>query len=245
MARPRRERIRCRSCGQSVTYGLSVCPRCGHNPARLRTRWSTTILAVLVGVTAGIVLFPIVPHPALTMAAVTPGPPATIVVIVRPTFTPTTTPTVPPSATPTSTATATPQASATATSPPLRASAGAPTSIPSPSPTPKPTVEPPRLVSPPDQAEYGGEDTQIILQWQGTLQEGQQFAVTVRYVDRNEETKTTGSWLRTNRWQVPNKDVFRNISLSLHALKWDVTIIDGSGNPISAPSESRIFSWHP
>ena len=56
-------------------------------------------------------------------------------------------------------------------------------------------------ISPKDQAEFGGEDTEIYIQWSGTLQEGQQYAVTVRYVGHGDETKVvgTGSDLASNQ----------------------------------------------
>ena len=204
-------RVRCRTCGQRVSRGLSVCPVCGHDPVRFHTRWRTTALSVLCGLVLGILLAPLAPRP-LGGLSVLPTETAKPIVAARPTFTPT--------PLPTATATGTPSA-----------------------PTARTTALPaPRLVSPKDQTEFSGEDSEIFLQWEGNLQEGQQYAVTVRYIGRADETRTAGSRLRETRWRVP-ATLYRDISLSLRALKWDVSVVDASGNALSGPSESRIFYW--
>ncbi|HET6317434.1 MAG TPA: hypothetical protein VFG86_13315 [Chloroflexota bacterium] len=207
-------RVRCRACGQRVSRGLSVCPFCGHDPVRFHTRWSTTALSVLCGLLLGIVLAPLAPRPLGGPSVLATGT-AKPIVVVRPTFTPT--------RLPTATTTGTPIA------PPART-------------TIRPLVEAPRLVSPKDQAEFGGEGSEIFLQWEGILHEGQQYAVTVHYVGRADETKAAGSWLHETRWRVP-ASLYGDLSLSLRALKWDVSIVDASGNALSGPSESRIFYW--
>ena len=99
-------------------------------------------------------------------------------------------------------------------------------------------------LSPKEGAEFGGEDTEIFIQWEGSLQEGQQYAVTVRYVGHGDETKVIGTWQRQTRWRLPNS-IFRDMSITLRALKWDVMVIDAGGVGVSAPSEARIFTWHP
>lgn len=236
-----RRHIRCRGCGRSVTYGLSVCPRCGRNPLRLHSRIRTTAWAVVLGVAAGIVLFPFAP--AIGPAQAASPTPLVVAALLRPTFTATPSPTAPatptPTLTPTSTSTPTPTSTTAA-----RAATSAPVSTATATPTPRPTIEPPRPVSPPDQKDIGGEDAEIVLTWEGALQEGQQFAVSVQYIDRLSETKTYGSLQRVNRWRVPNI-IFKDIHPSLRALKWSVTVIDAAGNPLSASSEPRIFIWHP
>ncbi len=232
--------VRCRACGQRVTHGLSVCPHCGHNPIQFHTRWRATSLSVLIGVIVGLALFPFAPHPSALSSALTVTDTPHPLAIARPTFTPTVTATPLPTATTTNTPTASPSPTATPTV--AKVALSAPTATSTASATPRPTVEPPRLVSPKDQIEFGGEDAEVILTWEGTLQEGQQFAVTARYIGKADETKTVGSWLRETRWRVPNS-VFKDISITLRALKWDVTIIDAGGNALSAPSESRIFYW--
>ncbi len=190
----------------------------------------------------GILLVPLVPHPTTVPSSESVSDTPRIVAA-RPTFTPSATPTIVVVTSATSTATSFPTASVFNI--PAKTTTGAgvstPTSAP-PTATAKPPIEPARLVSPKDQTEFGGEDAEIILQWEGTLLEGQQFAATVRYIGKSDETKTVGSWLRESRWRVPNT-ILRDISLTLRALKWDVSIVDANGNAISAPSESRIFYW--
>ncbi|MEP7200603.1 MAG: zinc ribbon domain-containing protein [Chloroflexota bacterium] len=243
----KRSRIRCRACGHLVTAGLNLCPYCGHQPARLRTRWRVTVLSVLLGVGLGLLAFPFAPHPQPeTIASVTTQTPTAQtprpVAVARPTFTPTATPTPLPTATATATATSAPTATATNTA--VKVAQTAPTATSTVTATPKPTVEPPKLVEPKDQKEFGGDDAEIIFQWEGILLEGQQFAVNVRYIGRNDETKTVGTWTREARWKVSKpRQAFTDISLTLRALRWDVTVIDASGNAVSPPSESRIFYW--
>src|SRR5947209_8372387 len=171
MASGNQRRAFCRACGKAVTLGLSVCPNCGQNPARFHTRWKATLLSVVGGLALGLVAFPLAPQlgtpPVPTAAPV-------VALAVRPTFTPTPTPTAPP--TPTATETATPTTTPTATATPAATSRPfVPTATATITPTPKPTVEPPVSLSPKDGADFGGEDTEIFLQWQGTLQEGQQY----------------------------------------------------------------------
>jgi hypothetical protein len=235
-----RRHVRCRACGKSVTLGLSVCPNCGQHPGRFHTRWKATALSVIVGIALGLAFFYSVPRPQVPRAAAVRTP--AIVVIARPTFTPTPSATAPPTPTPTQTSTATPTPTVTPTTAVVRVSVATATGTVT--PTPKPTAEPPVAVSPKDQAEFGGEDTEIYLQWEGTLQEGQQYAVSVRYVGHGDETKVVGTWQRQTRWRLPNS-IFKDISITLRALKWDVMVIDASGVPVSAPSESRILTWHP
>lgn len=233
-------RVRCRACGRRVSRGLSVCPYCGRDPLRFHTRWSATVLSVLCGLLLGLVLAPLAPRPPGALS-VLPTDTAQPIVVARPTFTPSATPT----RSQAGTATGTPAATSTQTinAAAARTTAAPPTrTAPPPAATSKTLGEAPRLVSPKDQTEFGGEDTEIFLQWEGSLQEGQQYAVTVRYIGRADETKTIGSWLRETRWLVP-ATVFRDISLSLRALKWDVSIVDASGNALSRPGESRIFYW--
>jgi hypothetical protein len=105
-------------------------------------------------------------------------------------------------------------------------------------------LSPLRITAPKDGTEYGaGDDAEIILQWDGIiLEEGQQYAVTVRFINRAEATETRGYWVRTNFWRADPR-IFREIHLTLRALKWDVAVVDGTGNVLSAPSESRIFYW--
>jgi hypothetical protein len=233
-------RVRCRACGKSVTFGLSVCPNCGRNPARFHTRWKSTVLSVIFGTALGLVAFPLVPH--LETPHPVETPPAVVVAAARPTFTTTPTATAPPTPTATQTSTSTPTPTPTSTAAVVRLVV--PTATGTVTPTPKPTAEPPVAISPKDQAEFGGEDTEIFIQWEGTLQEGQQYAVNVRYVGHGDETKVVGTWQRQTRWRLPNS-IFRDMSITLRALKWDVMVIDMGGVPVSAPSEARIFSWHP
>ena len=241
MASGNRRRVHCRACGKSVTLGLSVCPNCGQNPARFHTRWQATLLSVAAGLVLGLVAFPVAPH------LDTPATPTAVPVValaVRPTFTATPSATAPPTRTPTETSTPSTTPTATPTIAVATSRPFVPTATATVAPTPKPTVEPPASLSPKDGADFGGEDTEIYIQWQGTLQEGQQYAVTVRYVGHGDETKVVGTWQRVTRWRLPNS-IFKDISITLRALKWDVTVIDASGAPLSAPSESRIFTWHP
>jgi hypothetical protein len=235
-------RVRCRACGARVSRGLSVCPNCGRDPVRFHSRWRTTALSVLCGLLLGLVLAPLAARVPVAGSAV-PAASAQPLLAARPTFTPSATPTRPATATATGTTTAVPTLASTAT-------AGKAVAVPTPAAanlnrptaTARPVVEPPRPVSPKDQTEFGGEDTEIFLQWEGNLLEGQQYAVTVRYIGKADETKTVGSWLRETRWRMP-ASIFRDISLTLRALKWDVSIVDANGNALSAPSESRIFYW--
>lgn len=232
--------VRCRACGERVSRGLSVCPNCGRDPLRFHTRWRAAVLSVSCGLVLGLVLAPLAPRrPEAAAPPVTTQP----ALAARPTFTPSATPTRPAAAT--ATATPAPARTFTPTSPPAKASAtpvGTPAGRTTPTATPRPLVEAPRLLSPKDQTEFGGEDTEIWLQWESSLQEGQQYAVTVRYIGKADDTKTVGSWLRETRWRMPAA-IFRDISLTLRALKWDVSIVDANGNALSAPSEARIFYW--
>ena len=239
MLSPTKEKMRCRACGQRIMRNLGICPHCGRHPARFHTRWRFTLVSLLLGLGLGLGLAPLAPLPntaALLNETATPLPQP----LRRPTFTPTATPTPLPSATPTQTATPPPTTTQTATPPPVRTLA--PTTTPAPTPTPRPTMAAPRLVSPPEQAEFGGEDALILLDWEGALAEGQQFAVTIQYVGRNNDTKTVGAWLRERRYRVP-LPTYRDISVTLRALKWSVTILDANGEPVSPASESRIFIW--
>lgn len=221
--------------------GLQLCPFCGHNPTRFHTRWKATLVSAVLGLIVGLVVVLVTPPPPpLVALSVSPTHAPLVPSSPRPTFTPTATHTPLPTATASQTPTSPPTATATHT--PVTIVQNLPTATSTASATPRPTVAPPRLLSPKDQHEFGGEDVEIILQWEGTLQEGQQYAVTVRYIGKGDETKTVGSWLRETRWRVPNP-VYRDISLMLRALKWDVMIIDASGNAVSPPSESRIFIW--
>lgn len=233
--------MRCRACGQRILRGLQICPHCGRQPTRFYTRWRFVVLSVLLGLGLGSSVAPFTPQrpstPLLTTPTRAPQPQPSR----RPTFTPSPTPTPRPTVTPTETPTPRPTATTTPTS---ALASNAPTTTPTATATPRPTVAPPRLRNPKDQAEFGGEDVEIILEWEGVLQEGQQFAVTARYIGKGNETKTVGSWLRETRWRVPSQ-VYRDISLTLRAMKWDVTIIDSNGDPVSASSESRIFIWVP
>lgn len=235
-----KDQMRCRACGRRVTYRLSVCPHCGHNPLRFHTRWRATVLSVAVGVISGLALFPFLPHPsASSVNTLTETPRA--VALARPTFTPTATATplpTPPPATPTQTLL--PTATSTVVKAPQ--STPTPTTAP-PTATPRPTVAPPRLLAPNDQAEYGDEGAEIILQWEGVLEEGQQYEVKVRYIDKNNDTQLRGHRTRETRWKVPAQPLYREMSLSLRAIQWDVVILDASGNPVSAPSSPRIFYW--
>lgn len=234
--------MRCRTCGQRILRDLAICPHCGHQPLFFHTRWSFTLVSILLGLGLGFSLVPFAPGPPATALpsaqTTTPLPQPSR----RPTFTPTPTATPRPTATPTETPTPQPTVTATPTSATIVSNT--PTTIPTLTATPRPTVAPPRLINPKDQAEFGGEDTLLFLEWEGVLQEGQQFAVTVRYIGKGNDTKTVGSWLRETRWRMPIP-VYRDISLTLRALKWDVTVIDSNGDPLSAPSESRIFIWVP
>jgi hypothetical protein len=200
------------------------------------------LLSVIFGVALGLAVFPFLPRLETPSVALAPLLTPAIVAVARPTFTPTVTPTAPPTPTPTQTPTPTLTPSPTPTTPVIRTTV--PTATGTATPTPKPEAEPPVAVSPKDQAEFGGEDTEIYIQWEGSLQEGQQYAVTVRYVGHGDETKVVGTRQKQTRWRLPN-NIFKDISITLRALKWDVTVIDMSGVPLSAPSESRIFTWHP
>jgi hypothetical protein len=237
-------RVRCRAFGQRVTHGLSVCPYCGHQPVRFHTRWRATLLSVLAGLVLGFLLFPFAPHPQALGLSIRATETPRAVAAARPTFTPTPTATPLPTATATNTATPAPP-SPTATNTTVRVVQSTPTatSVP-PTATPRPTVAPPRLLNPPDRQDVSGDDTEILLRWEGSLQEEQQFEVKLYYVDRNNDTKLAGHRTRDPRWRITvPKQVFIDISLSLRAIKWDVTIIDANGNAVSAPSESRIFYW--
>jgi hypothetical protein len=237
-----RRRVQCRACGRFVLSGLSVCSYCGRNPARLHSRWRPTLLSVLLGVGLGAGLLTFAPGLAAPLASLVPTPTFAVPVAapVRPTFTPTTTSTPRPTATPTYTPTPAPTGTATPTLPPAPTAAQTST----PTLTPRPTVAPPRLVSPNDGVDYGGgPDAEIVLVWEGRLQEGQQFAVNVRFVNRSDGTETRGTWTRDSRWRV-DPAIFKDINLNLRALKWDVTVIDTSGNALGPPSDARIFTWH-
>ncbi|MBI5878679.1 MAG: hypothetical protein HZB53_13600 [Chloroflexi bacterium] len=237
-----RKRVQCRACGRRVLGGLTVCPHCGHHPGYLHSRGRPTIASVLLGVAAGIVLFVLVPGVAATMTGFVPTlePTPVVVVWARPTFTPSPTATPRPTATSTTTPTPEPTSTTTPTLPPAPTTAQTST----PTPTPRPTVPPPRLVLPPDGVDYGGgPDAEIVLVWEGRLQEGQQFAVILRFVNRSDGTETRGTYTRDSRWKV-DPAIFKDINLNLRALKWDVTVIDMAGNALGPPSESRIFTWH-
>ena len=210
---------------------------------RFHTRWKTTVLSMLAGLALGLGAFPLVPHIGVPVAVPASTVAPVVVALARPTFTATASATPQPTPTATETSTTTPSPTPTPTAV-ATVRAFASTATATVSPTPRPTTEPPVALSPKDAAEFGGEDTEIFLQWQGTLLEGQQYAVNVRYVGHGDETKVVGTWQRQTRWRLPNS-IFKDMSITLRALKWDVTVIDAAGAPLSAPSESRIFTWHP
>lgn len=236
-----RKRARCRACGQRVAYGLNICPHCGRNPQYFHTRWRATLLSLLAGVAVGLALLPVAPHPDAIELAFGPSDTPMPAFRVPPTFTPTATlaptatPTASPSATPTAPATAIQTRPANATNPPTATSTA--------TPPPRPTVAPPRLVSPKDQDVFASADDQPTLQWEGTLQDRQQFEVRVRYIDQNSNPQLTSNRLRETRWPIPSQLFYRQISPSLRAIQWDVVILDGDGNAVSPTSEVRLFYW--
>ena len=152
-----RRRVQCRACGRLVLSGLSVCPYCGRNPARLHSRWRPTLLSVLLGVGFGFGLLTFAPGVAAPLAALVPTPTvrAALAVPARPTFTPTTTSTPRPTTTPTYTATEKPSATATDTLVPSETSlptdtatnTAVPTETPVPTDTPSVTPLPTEIPS--------------------------------------------------------------------------------------------------
>ena len=108
-------RVRCRSCGENVPRGARLCPRCGRDPLRGRTRYGWLMASLLLGVLAGVALWTQPTVQDLATQALPPTIAPLPTPTLRATFTPTPTSTAMATATPTATATATPSPTATET----------------------------------------------------------------------------------------------------------------------------------
>ncbi len=258
-ARLKREVRRCPYCKEEIRVGLSLCPHCGYELGRRRLSWWLAIgVSGAVLAMAGLaVYFLPLNLPSLSLPTlVSIASPTPMEVFLPPTATPEP-PTPPPTETatpvpPTPTATATPTETALPTATPTRVP---PTSTPTPTPTEPPAFkyEAPHLITPVDQAEFRGINTEIRLQWEpvGSLAEDELYTISVRFVGREGQIEYRGDRVREKTtWRVPEE--YHNIaSLTERTFEWDITVVrevinpDGSveGIPLSPTSETRVFYW--
>jgi len=241
--------VRCLHCGQRASAALTICPHCG---AELRhSVWPQvlSLVTVLVGLSLGLVLTPLVSHglrevklasgalPRVKLPPVDLPGLSFLIPSPTPTSTPTATPTVTrrPTYTPTATRTATPTATATAT----------PTEMGSPTPetsTPTPTLAPtatptlvfaaPRLLGPEDGAVFVGEAEKMVLRWEsvGVLSEDEWYAVSLRYLQGG-QLQYSGHKVKENEWQLPAEFFFAKADPPERAYQWDVTVIRVESGP--------------
>ncbi len=246
----RRRYARCRSCQARVPAGLSICPQCG---ARLQHSWrrSLSLLAVAIVIAAaGYALYHYVPWAEVRALAEDVSLPP-LAFLVTPTFTPqpTATRTATPTVTATRTATATP-VPPTETPTPLP-----PTETPRPLPTltATPRFSAPQLLRPPDQAEFYGGGTEIVLSWAqaGVLQEDEWYGVSLRFLAGG-AVQYSGTWIKETSWPVP-ASVFNQAGNNERGFEWDVAVMrqtgtkpDGGrdGVAVGPVSETRTFYWY-
>lgn len=257
--RPLRGKLRCRSCQRRVSSGLTVCPYCG---AKLRRSWQRP-LQILLGLAVLAALayvgFTYVPRYssqlkrvwAQVLALRSRVRPPEVSFLATPTFTATCTvtrtPTPSVTPTPTFTVTAVPPTD-TALPPTVTA-----TQPPAPTRTPTPRFTAPVLVYPGDGLEIRGGGTQIVLQWEaaGTLAEDEWYALSVRFLAGG-VMQYSGTWTKETSWFVP-PDLYTRAGQSERVFNWEVTVMKQTGTKpdggregvaLSAPSETRTFSWY-
>jgi RNA polymerase subunit RPABC4/transcription elongation factor Spt4 len=266
--RARTGKVRCLDCGQLASAALTVCPHCG---AELRySVWPQVLrlVAVLAGISLGLVLLPVfsrglagvkLPSGAFPRVKLPPVDLPGLSFLIpspTPTSTPTATPTVTrrPTYTPTATRTATPTATSTA----IPTEIGSPIpETPTPTPTLAPTATPPlvfaapRLLGPEDGKMFIGEAERIVLRWEsmGVLAENEWYAVSLRYLQGG-QLQYSGHRVKKNEWQLPAEFFFAQADPPERAYQWDVTVIRVESGPkgetdtdVSPRSETRSFYW--
>ncbi len=163
-----------------------------------------------------------------TASAIGPSPTASPTAAGSPSVTPTATPR------PTSTSTRPPAPTVTTTS------------------TPAPLLAAPVLTSPGDQTPYGGENEQIVLEWQSRdgLPRGAVYRLTISWVEKG--TPISWSWDTTTTSLYVARWLWQRADQPARQYTWSVQIVqlatDGKGGerviPLSPPSEKRTFYWN-
>jgi serine/threonine protein kinase len=104
--------------------------------------------------------------------------------------------------------------------------------------------EAPSLISPEPYASYAGRFDEIILIWEPVnLEADEYYDVTIRYFV-GEEPRYWGASLTENKWRVPVEAGYGQAGKD--EFSWWVTIRQaGTDEPLSPPSEERIFIWRP
>jgi hypothetical protein len=259
-SRVRTKKVHCLHCGQRASAALTICPRCG---AELRhSEWPQVLrlVAVLAGLSLGLLLTPMVSRgltevklPPETLPRVKLSPvdlPGLSLLIPSPTST--STPTVTPTVTrlPTYTPTATRTATLTEIGSPIP-------ETPTPAPTLPPKATPtlvfaaPLLLEPENGKVFVGEAEKIVLRWEsvGALAEDEWYAVSLRYL-QDGQIQYSGHQVKENEWQLPAEFFFAKAAPPERAYQWDVIVIHVESGPkgetgtdISPRSESRTFYW--
>ncbi len=104
--------------------------------------------------------------------------------------------------------------------------------------------EAPSLISPEPFASYAGRFDEIILVWESlNLEADEYYDVTIRYFV-GEEPRYWGAPLAENMWRVPVEAGYGQAGKD--EFSWWVTVRQaGTHEPLSPPSEERIFIWRP
>jgi hypothetical protein len=126
-----------------------------------------------------------------------------------------------------------------------------PTPTPDPTATPTPIFGPIRVIRPPEEEPFAGEEALIELQWEpiAPLEPTDWYAVRIRFI-QNGQQDFDGHDLQDTLWLLP-KHFYHLADQPERRYEWEVTLIrktrDADGEevviPLSLPSETSTFYW--